>query len=77
MTEMTDTARHILHVVCIREGLPITGWEHYFTSIGDDGISTFSYDRAEKDTFGGLVVRVTPEGYEVDEDNSWLDLLRA
>lgn len=70
MTSMSDAARRVLNAVAIRENLPVDGWEHYFTSMGDDGVSVFHFDRAPEDGAGWLRVVVSAEGYEVDWSES-------
>jgi hypothetical protein len=60
---MSPTAQHVLDVVAPREELPFDGWEHYLTSIGDDGVSVYYFDHeADGRT---LKVRVTTGGYEL------------
>jgi len=59
---MSPTARHVLNVVALREDLPLDGWSHYLTSLGDNDVSVFYFDRrADGRT---LKVRVTDDGYE-------------
>jgi hypothetical protein len=59
---MTTSARHVLNVAILRheaktgERLPLRGWEHYATTLGDDGLGRFHYDRAPEDGHGWLVV---------------------
>lgn len=60
MTSMSDPARHVLNVVCLRESLPVDGWEHYLTSMSDDGVGVFTYDRPDGTT---LRVYCSADGY--------------
>lgn len=60
---MTDAARRVLNVVALREDLPVDGWDHYLTGAGDDGVSTFHYDRPDGRC---LIVNVSAEGHVVD-----------
>jgi len=65
-TVMSDSARHVLNVVALRENLPLGGWEHYFSGMSDDGVSTFHFDRAPEDGAGWLKVIVDADGMRVD-----------
>jgi hypothetical protein len=70
VTAMSDAARRILNVVALREGLPLDGWEHFYTAAGDDGATVFSYDRAHKDGAGWLHVISDADGVRVDWEQS-------
>lgn len=73
MTGMSDSARHVLHVAILRSelDLPLDGWEHYSTAMGDDGVSTFAYDRPDGRS---VVVLITAEGARIDRDRSLITL---
>jgi hypothetical protein len=62
-SHMSDAARRVLHIAALREGLPLDGWEHYATAMGDDAASTFHYDREDGRS---LIVRVDADGHHVD-----------
>lgn len=65
---MTPAARRVLAAALDSlPDFPRGGWEHYYTAIGDEGVGTFSYDRAPEDGAGWLTVDSTPAGVVVRE----------
>jgi hypothetical protein len=81
-TEMTMTtaARHALHVALLRhmeasgETLPLDGWQHYSTSIAEDGVGRFSYDRIDggADCRSLVVFSDSEHGPQIDYGRSYL-----
>lgn len=57
---MTDAARRVLHTAILRDStLPVAGWEHVFTGMGDgEGRFYFTNEDARLD----LLVTTTAEG---------------
>lgn len=75
---MSVPARHVLNVAILRAAsergieLPVDGWEHYFTGLGDDGLGTFAYDRTDGRS---LIVRTGGEqGHTIDFERSILEV---
>lgn len=73
---MSAPARHVLNVAILRheeatgERLPLDGWEHYYTGLGDSGESVFAYDRAPEDGHGSLRVVTDESGHHIDWEQS-------
>jgi hypothetical protein len=69
-----SAASRVLAAICEQEGLRRDGWDHYATSVGDDGRSRFHFDRAPEVGHGGFVVVVDGAGgeLELDHDHDFL-----
>jgi hypothetical protein len=69
-----SAAARVLAAICEQEGLRRDGWEHYYTSLGDDGRARFAYDRAPEAGHGGFVVVVNGAGgvLELDHEHDFL-----
>jgi hypothetical protein len=66
MPTMTPAAQHVLNQACLRQDLPLDGWEHFLTSCGDDGVSRFVFDRDAPE--GSLTLRVEVSGNGVTDE---------
>lgn len=70
---MTTAARITLDAALAANSpdLPLEGWEHTFTSAGDDRISRFGFQNAHDEIT--LVVEIGPEGttYDIAAWDDW------
>ena len=60
---MSKAARDVLVAACKVKNVPATGWDHYLTSMSDEGSSVFVYDNDEGET---LRVTLTNQGQSLN-----------